>query len=108
MAQREMREEIGEERRERGRRGRGSGQTMKDEHYRTQENCAEEIDWSSPMVITTMSNKSKKKLTYDLKIREALEIRKRNCGPGHGLNEDYGAYVKTTMWNPVFHQMDNG
>ena len=72
------------------------------------ENCAEDIDWSSPTVITTMSNKSKKKLTYDLKIREALEIRKRNCGPGHGLNEDFGAYVKTTMWNPVFHQMDKG
>ena len=55
-----------------------------------------------------MSNKSKKKLTFDLKIREALEIRRRNCGPGRGLNEDYGAYVKTPMWNPVFHQMDNG
>ena len=58
-------------------------------------------------VITSMSNKNKKRLTFDLKVREALEIRKRNCGPGHGLNEDYGAYVKTTMWNPVFHRMGN-
>ena len=55
-----------------------------------------------------MSNKNKKKLAYDLKVREALEIRRRNSGPGHGLNEDLGAYVKTAMWNPVFHQMDNG
>jgi hypothetical protein len=38
---------------------------------------------------------------YDLKIREALEIKKHNCGLGHGLNKDWGAYVKTTVWNPV-------
>ena len=54
-----------------------------------------------------MTNKNKKRLTYDLKVREALEIRRNNCGPGAGLNEDYGAYVRTTQWNPVFHQMDN-
>ena len=35
---------------------------------------------------------TKNKLTYDPKEREALKIR-----PGHGPNEDYGAYVKTTM-----------
>ena len=38
------------------------------------EECNQQIDWSSPTVITTMSNKSKKKLTYDLKIREALKF----------------------------------
>ena len=53
-----------------------------------------------------MNNKNKKKLTYDLKIREALEIKRHDSGPGHGLNEDYGAYVKTGAWNPVFHQMN--
>ena len=52
-----------------------------------------------------MGGKNKKKLTYELKVREALEIKRHNCGPGHGLNEDYGAYVKTTQWNPVFHDM---
>ena len=71
------------------------------------ESCQEEVNWE-PEVITTMQNKNKKKLTRDLKVREALEIRRHNCGPGHGLNEDYGAYVRTTMWNPVFHTMDNG
>ena len=71
------------------------------------ESCNETVNWE-PTVITTMTNKSKKKLTYDLKVREALEIRRRNTGPGHGLNEDYGAYVKTTMWNPVFQKMDAG
>ena len=52
-----------------------------------------------------MSNKNKKRLAYDLKVREALEIRRHNCGPGRGLNEDFGAHVKTTQWNPVFHKI---
>ena len=68
--------------------------------------CKDEIDWTTPKVIATKTNKNKKRLNYDLKVREALEIRRRGCGPGQGLNEDFGAYVKTTMWNPVFHQMD--
>ena len=71
------------------------------------EHCSADVDWQ-PEVIKNMANKNKKRLTYDLKIREALEIRRHNCGPGAGLNEDYGAYVRTTQWNPVFHQMDNG
>ena len=58
--------------------------------------------------IQLSNNKNKKKLTYDLKVREALEIKRQNCGPGKGLNEDFGAYVKTSQWNPVFHQMDTG
>ena len=68
--------------------------------------CKEDIDWENPTVVATMNNKNKKKLTYDLKIREALEIKRHDSGPGHGLNEDYGAYVKTGAWNPVFHQMN--
>ena len=70
------------------------------------ESCSHPVNWE-PKVIATYTNKNKKKLTYDLKVREALEIRRRNCGPGHGLNEDLGAYVRTSMWNPVFHQMNN-
>ena len=68
------------------------------------ENCKEEVNWE-PKVLVNMTNKNKKRLAYNLKIREALEIRRHNSGPGHGLNEDYGAYVKTTAWNPVFNQM---
>ena len=70
------------------------------------QNCTVNAKWDFK-VITNMTNKNKKKLTYDLKVREALEIRRHNCGPGSGLNEDLGAYVKTTMWDPVFHQMNN-
>ena len=68
--------------------------------------CNQTVNWK-PKVIKNMTNKNKNKLAYDLKVREALEIRQNNCGPGNGLNEDMGAYVKTTMWNPVFHHMDN-
>ena len=54
-----------------------------------------------------MQGKSKKKLAYDIKIREALEIRRHNCGPGKGLNEDMGSYVKTDIWDPVLRTIDN-
>ena len=53
-----------------------------------------------------MTDKNKKKLDYNLKVREALEIKKENCGPGRGMNEDWGSYVKTDSWNPVFNTMD--
>ena len=69
------------------------------------EQCKANVDWENPKVLATMSEKNKKRLAYDLKIREALEIKRNDCGPGVGLNEDYGAYVKTRQWNPVFHTM---
>ena len=72
------------------------------------EHCKADIDWSVPTIIATKSNKNKKRLTYDLKVREALEIRRRDTGPGKGLNEDHGAYVKTSMWDPALHHMDSG
>ena len=68
--------------------------------------CTQTFDPSNVDVVTTMQSKSKKKLQYDLKIREALEIRRNKCGPGKGLNEDMGAYVKTDIWDPVLHTMD--
>ena len=52
-----------------------------------------------------MSGKNKKGLSYSLKVREALEIKRQNSGPGQGLNEDFGTYVKTAQWNPVFYEM---
>ena len=51
--------------------------------------------------IQTMQNKNKRKLGYDLRVREAMEIRRHKSGPGSGLNEDTGAYIKTEMWDPV-------
>ena len=49
--------------------------------------------------------KQKETCIYDIKIREALEIRRHNCGPGKGLNEDMGANVKTDIWDPVLRTM---
>ena len=70
------------------------------------QHCDEPFDTANCEVIKTFSNKNKKKLNYDLKVWEALELKKNNCGPGRGLNEDWGAYVKTNAWNPVFNTMD--
>ena len=67
------------------------------------ETCDTNLDEAE--VIETLQNKNKNKLKYDLRIKEALYIKKYNCGPGHGMNEDWGAYVKTTAWTPVFNRM---
>ena len=39
--------------------------------------------------------------SYNLRMREAFEIRRYDSGPGKGLNEDNGAYLKTDIWDPV-------
>ena len=70
------------------------------------QNCTHDFDPQNASVITSMQSKSKKKLGYDLKIREALEIRRNKCGPGKGLNEDMGAYVKTDIWDPVLYTIE--
>jgi hypothetical protein len=69
------------------------------------ETCHLPVDWENPTIITTVQHKNKNKLVYDLKIREALEIKKCQSGPGKGLNEDFGAYVKTSAWAPVFNKL---
>ena len=43
----------------------------------------------------------KGRLGYNLRMREAFEIRRHDSGPGKGLNEDNGAYLKTDIWDPV-------
>ena len=68
--------------------------------------CDQPFDTTNMSVITTMQGKNKNQLAYNLKIREALEIRKNESGPGKGLNEDMGAYVKTDIWDPVLRTMD--
>ena len=73
------------------------------QHY---EQCDKTFNKENFNVITTMQGKNKKKLVFDLKVWEALEIQRHNSGPGRGLNLDYGAYVKTDAWKPVFHHME--
>ena len=55
--------------------------------------------------LQTMQGKNKRWLGYNLKIREAMEIRRHNSGPGKGLNEDMGAYIRTDMWDPVLNEI---
>ena len=52
-----------------------------------------------------MQGKNKRQLNYNIKIREAMEIRCHNSGPGKGLNEDMGAYIRTNMWDPVLNEI---
>ena len=53
-----------------------------------------------------MQDKKKSRLAYNLKIREAFEIRRHDSGPGKGLNEDNGAYLKTDIWDTVLNNLE--
>ena len=72
----------------------------------------------SPLFVSTSGyvNWSRKRNQVDVRRRrcfscvvpycgEALDIRKHKCGPGHGLNEDMGAYVRTDIWDTVLNSM---
>ena len=54
------------------------------------QNCDQPIDWDNPTILDTMTGKNKTALYYDIRLRESLWIAKEKCGPGHGLNEDWG------------------
>jgi hypothetical protein len=69
------------------------------------ENCDAPIDWQKPTILATLNNKNKKILKFDLRLHEALEIRRHNSGPNRGLIEDWGSYAKTSVWTPVFNKM---
>ena len=63
-------------------------------------------DIKGPEVLCTVNGKNtKNSLKYELRVKEALFIRRFDCGPFKGLNEDNGSYVKTTQWDPVFANM---
>ena len=51
--------------------------------------------------VHTMQDKKRKRLAYNMRMREAFEIRSHDTGPGKGLNEDNGAFLKTDIWDPV-------
>ena len=67
------------------------------------QNCDTPID--KPEILCFTENKNKLKLKYDLRVKEALFIQRHKSGPGKGMNEDYGSYVKTQAWTPVFNRM---
>ena len=55
--------------------------------------------------ILHINDDRKKNPKYDLRIMEALQIRRHNCGPGRGMNEDLGWHVTTNQWQPLFNKM---
>ena len=67
------------------------------------EKCNARIE--GPKILCT-SDDRKKNPKFDLRITEALHIRRLNCGPGKGMNEDWGSYVTTQQWQPVFNRMN--
>ena len=72
------------------------------QHY---EHCQEPFDCENFEPVVNMQGKKKKKLAYDMRVREALEIRRHGSGPGKGLNEDNGAYLKTDIWDTVLNSI---
>ena len=72
------------------------------QHY---QHCQHKFDMNNFNTVHNMQGKNKSRLAYDMRIREALEIRHHNSGPGRGLNEDMGAYVKTDIWDPVLNTL---
>ena len=61
---------------------------------------------SEPEIFSTENQKMKKdQLKHHLCVQESLFIRRYDCGPNRGMNEDWGAYVKTSAWAPVFNRM---
>ena len=72
------------------------------QHY---QHCQHNFDINNFTTVHNMQGKNKSRLAYDMRIREALEIRHYNSGPGRGLNEDMGAYVKTDIWDPVLNTL---
>ena len=65
------------------------------------QHCTHPFNEDNFEVLHTMQDKKKRRLTYNLRMREAFEIRRHDSGPGKGLNEDNGAYLKTDIWDPV-------
>ena len=67
------------------------------------ERCKGPIE--GPEILCNATAKTKAGTKYDLRIKEALFIRRFNCGPNRGMNEDMGSYVTTTQWTPLFNGM---
>ena len=69
------------------------------------QNCTHEFNKDNFTPIHNMQGKNKKYLGYNMRIREAMEIRRHDSGPGRGLNEDMGAYIRTDIWDPVLNSI---
>ena len=69
------------------------------------QDCPLQVEWDNPEILDSLRGKNKSALDYNLRLRESLYIAKENTGPGYGLNEDWGGYLKSRTWLPVFSRM---
>ena len=67
--------------------------------------CPFPVDWDNPKVLDSMSNKNRQALKYSFRLHESLHSAKYNTGPCYGIYEDWGGYLKTRAWLPVFEKM---
>jgi hypothetical protein len=65
-----------------------TGKWMQSGITQHKQDCDLSIDWSNHEILARFSVKDKGRLKYDLKVQEALFIRKLSCGPNCGLNEN--------------------
>ena len=63
--------------------------------------CGCDIDMTKTKVLAQETQWSPRK------VREALEIRRLKTGPGRGLNQDMGDYVRTNHWDDLFEAINN-
>ena len=63
--------------------------------------CNGPVDFSRPEILARVQCRSKKQADYLLKIREGMEIRCHQTGPGKGLNDNWGN-LPTRQWDPLF------
>ena len=64
--------------------------------------CDGNIEWEKMETLKVESRR------FEREVRETLEIQYHECGPDKGgMNIDYGKYVKTKFWTPLFASMRN-
>ena len=70
------------------------------EHNQT---CDCKISWDQTQTLAV------EPIFFRRKVREALEIRRLKTGPNdpNGLNRDYGDYVTTNTWQPLFDKINS-
>ena len=100
--------EVGKEKYEKEEEGRGRRGERERRRTIQTHSMIKDAPISEPEILSTATiakKKSKEKVNHDILVQESLYIRRFDCGPNRGMNEDWGSYVKTTAWTPVFSRM---
>ena len=68
--------------------------------------CNGPVDFKNTEILAKVQCKTKKQAEFLLKIREGMNIRCHQTGPGKGLNENWGN-LPTRQWDPLFADIRN-